>query len=124
MNDWRISLCATSKLGLALLLAASSTAGCQQRITSTAKPNPPPGIAIRLPDLKASGDNSPLETIRVPVVQRFTVNLTVHGIDARVRKQGRGVAVHFLPVKGSEDEEKKWFYGAANLFPKDINAAT
>ena len=32
--------------------------------------------------------------------------------------------MHFLPLKGSEDEAKKWFYGAATLFPKDQNAAT
>ncbi|MGI8978280.1 MAG: hypothetical protein ACR2FY_03545 [Pirellulaceae bacterium] len=124
MNFWKTSVYVPSSFGLALLLAVASSVGCRQRITSTAKPNPPPGIAVRLPDLQASGVNSSPETTRVPVLQRFKMNVTVHGIDAQARKQGRGISIHFLPLKGSEDEAKKWFYGAATLFPKDINAAT
>lgn len=108
---------------LILLIAVAFSLGCQQRITSTAKPKPPPSIQVRVPDLDLAAITTSSETIRVPVLQPFVITVTVHGVDAIARKEGV-LVLSFLPLKGSQDEEKKWFYGSAFLVPKDENAAT
>ena len=114
---------APNSLELIILLAVVSSLGCHPRITSTAKPKPPPSIQVRLPDLNAASVSTSPATIHVPVLQPFIMNVTAHGIDAQARKKGL-ISLHFLPPKGSEDEAKNWFYGSAFLIPKDENAAT
>jgi hypothetical protein len=111
--------------GLVLALSFAASLGCQKRMISTAKPKPPilPATLVRLPDLDMAALISPTETIRLPALQKFQVNVKLKNVDATMRENGF-VTLLFQPLTGSEDAKMRWNYGAAVLTPKDASAST